>query len=301
MKKTTMLRNLLKEPGLLVIPCAYDCISARMAQSVGFRALFMTGHGIRESQLGLPDIGVATATEVVNITRNMVNSVNIPLMVDGDDGYGGALSAYRTTQEIIRVGAAGMFIDDQKHPTKGPSWGIQEVLPREEFLGKLGAVLEARDREDSDFIICARTDAAPVLGAEEMLARVKACVELGVDVVLPHSMESIIPKTAVSVKEVFKKYYKAMGAPNVFIWGSGPSSFIAKDYAEIGAKLWVPGNPIPVVSQTLINLYKGLYDTGTLDAFSPPGLPSRAYFNKLEGVESWNALEQKYVVAKGGY
>jgi methylisocitrate lyase len=296
MKKTTMLRNLLKEPGFLVIPCAYDCISARMAQAVGFRALFMTGHGIRESQLGLPDIGVATATEVVNITRNMVNSVNIPLIVDGDDGYGGALSAYRTTQEIIRAGAGGMFIDDQKHPTKGPSWGIQEVLPREEFLGKMGAVLEARDQEDRDFVICARTDSAPVLGADEMLARVKACVELGVDMVLPQSIESIIPKTSGSVKEAFKQYYKAMGAPNVFIWGSGPSSFIAKDYEEIGAKLWVPGNPIPVISQTLINLYKGLYDTGTLDTFSPPGLPNRAYFNKLEGVEFWNELEKKYVI-----
>jgi len=267
-----------------------------MAQSVGFKALFMTGHGIRESQLGLPDIGIATATEVVNITRNMVNSVNIPLIVDGDDGYGGALSAYRTTQEIIRVGAAGMFIDDQKHPTKGPSWGTQEVLPREEFLGKMRAVLEARDQEDRDFVICARTDSAPVLGAEEMLARVKACVELGVDMVLPQSIESIVPKTLGSVKEAFKQYYKAMGAPNVFIWGSGPSSFIAKDYEEIGAKLWVPGNPIPVISQTLINLYKGLYDTGTLDTFSPSGLPNRAYFNKLEGVEFWNELEKKYVM-----
>ena len=298
MKKTTMLRNVLKKPGLLVVPCAYDCISARMAQSVGFEVLFMTGHGIRESQLGLPDIGIATATEVVNIIRNMVNSVDIPLIVDADDGYGGALSAYRTTQETIRAGAAGMFIDDQKHPTKGPSWGIQEVLPRDEYLGKLGAVLEARDKEDKDFVICARTDAAPTLGAEEMLARVKACIELGVDMVLPQSMEYIVPKDKESAKEAFSKYYKAMGAPDVLIWGVGPSSFIAKDYEEIGAKLWVPGNPIPVVSQTLIDLYKGLKDTGTLKGFSPPGLPPRSYFSKLEGVEVWNELEKKYVMTE---
>jgi methylisocitrate lyase len=296
MKKTTMMRNILKKPGFLIIPCAYDCISARMAQSVGFEALFMTGHGIRESQIGLPDIGIATATEVVNITRNMVNSVKIPLMIDGDDGYGGALGAYRTTQEIIRAGAAGMFIDDQKHPTKGPSWGTQEVLSRDEYLGKMGAVLEARDQEDKDFVICARTDAAPVLGAEEMIARVKACVKLGVDIVLPQSIESLIPKSATNAKEIFKKYYKEMGAPEVLIWGVGPTSFTAKDYEDIGAKLWVPGNPIPVVSQTLINLYKGLRDTGTLDGFSPPGLPPRSYFNKLEGVEFWNELEKKYVI-----
>ena len=298
MKKTTKLRNVLKQPGLLVVPCAYDCISARMAQSVGFEVLFMTGHGIRESQLGLPDIGIATATEVVNIIRNMVNSVEIPLIVDADDGYGGALGAYRTTQEIIRAGAAGMFIDDQKHPTKGPSWGIQEVLPRDEYLGKLGAVMEARDKEDKDFVICARIDAAPVLGVEEMLVRAKSALELGVDMLLPQSIHRMKVKSAESAKEMFKRYYKAMGAPKVWIWGSGPEDFVAKDYEEIGAKLWVPGNPIPVVSQTLIDLYRSLKDTGTLKSFSPPGLPPRSYFNKLEGVEFWNELEKKYVMTE---
>lgn len=298
MKKTTMLRNVLKQPGLLVVPCAYDCISARMAQSVGFPVLFMTGHGIRESQLGLPDIGIATASEVVTIIRNMVNSIEVPLIVDADDGYGGALGAYRTTQEIIRAGAAGMFIDDQKHPTKGPSWGIQEVLPRDEYLGKLGAVLEARDKEDKDFLICARIDAAPTLGAEEMILRAEAALKLGADMLLPQSIQLIKSKSSESPKEAFRRYYKAMGAPEVWIWGTGPDNFTAKDYEEIGAKLWVPGNPIPVVSQTLIDLYRGLKDTGTLKGFSPPGLPGRSYFNKIEGVEFWNELEKKYVLTE---
>jgi methylisocitrate lyase len=118
MKKTKMLRKFLNGPGLKVIPCAYDCLSARMAESVGFKALFMTGYGIRDAQLGMPDFGIATATEVVNIVRNMVNSVDVPFIVDADDGYGGALAAYRTTRELIRAGAAGLFLDDQKHPTK---------------------------------------------------------------------------------------------------------------------------------------------------------------------------------------
>jgi len=293
-----MFREFLKQPGLLIVPCAYDCISAKMAQSVGFKALFMTGHGIREAQLGLPDIGLATATEVVDITRNMVNSVDIPLIVDGDDGYGGALSAYRTTQELIRVGAAGMFIDDQKHPTKGPSWGIQEVLPRNEYLGKVGAVLEARNKEDKDFFICARTDAAPTLGAEEMVARAKACMELGVDMILPQSINKLVTKSAKSAKETFKKYYKMMGAPDVPIWGTGPDTFTAEDYEEMGAKLWVPGNPIPIVSKVLIDLYRGLYDTRTLKGFSPHGAPSNDDLFKIEGVNFWNELEKKYVIIK---
>ena len=123
MKKTTMLRKLLKEPGLLIVPGAYDCLTARCAEAAGFKAVFQSGGGIRDSQLGMPDIGIATASEVVNCARYMANSVKIPLIVDADDGYGGALAAYRTTQELIRVGAAGMFIDDQKHPTKCPFYG----------------------------------------------------------------------------------------------------------------------------------------------------------------------------------
>jgi len=118
----------------------------------------------------------------------MVNSVNIPIIVDADDGYGGALAAYRTTQELIRIGAGGIFIDDQKHPTKCPFMGIQEVIPRDEFYGKMEAVLEARNKEDKDLIIVARIDAAATLGDEEMLARAKACVKLGVDVILPHGI-----------------------------------------------------------------------------------------------------------------
>jgi 2-methylisocitrate lyase-like PEP mutase family enzyme len=129
-----------------------------------------------------------------------------------------------------------------------------------------------------------------------MLARAKAALELGADMLLPQSMNRMKEKSTESAKEMFSRYYKAMGAPKVWIWGSGPDDFIAKDYEEIGAKLWVPGNPIPVVSQTLIDLYKGLKDTGTIKGFSPPGLPPRSYFNKLEGVEVWNELEKKYVM-----
>ena len=188
MKKTTVLRNLLNEPGLLLVPGAYDCITARCAELVGFKAVFQSGAGVRDSQLGMPDVGIATASEIVNCAKYMANAVKIPLIVDADDGYGGALAAYRTTTDLIRAGAAGMFLDDQKHPTKCPFLAVQEVLPREEFYGKIGAVLEARDKEDKDFIIIARIDAAATLGDDELVVRAKACLKLGVDVVLPHAI-----------------------------------------------------------------------------------------------------------------
>jgi len=269
-----------------------------MAESVGFKALFMTGYGIRDAELGMPDFGIATATEVVNIVRNLVNSVDIPFIVDADDGYGGALAAYRTTTELIRAGAAGMFLDDQKHPTKCPALGTQEVIPLDDYIGKLGAVMEARKKEDKDFFICARIDALRTLGVDELLARSKAALELGVDMLLPHGVQELPLKSGENIKDKIKQLYKKIGAPKVWIWGSGPEEFTAKDYEDIGAKMWVPGNPLPGVSKLLIDMYQGLYDTGSTKSFSPPGMPKAEYLNKLRRLDFWEGLEKKYVTKK---
>ena len=122
-------------------------------------------------------------------------------------------------------------------------------------------------KEDKDFFICARTDALRALGVDEMLARAKAAVELGVDMLLPQGIDTLTPKSGESVKDVMKKIYKKIGAPKVWIWGSGPEEFTVKDYEDVGAKMWVPGNPLPGVSKVLIDMYKGLYDTGSTKSF----------------------------------
>ena len=298
MKKTKMLRNFMNKPGLRVIPCAYDCMSARMAESVGFKALFMTGYGIRDAQLGMPDFGIATASEVVTIVRNLVNSVDVPFIVDADDGYGGALEAFLTSTELIRAGAGGMLIDDQKHPTKCPALAAQEVIAIDEYVGKLGAVMEAREKEDKDFFICARTDALRVNGVDDMLSRAKAAVAAGVDMLLPQGLETIPLKKGQTTKDVMKDIYSKMGAPKVWIWGSGPEEFTTKDYEDVGAKLWVPGNPLPGIAGTLINMYKGLYETGSTKSFFLKDMPADAYLNHLRRLDFWTDLEKKYVNAK---
>ena len=109
MKKTTMLRKLLNDPGVLIVPSAYDCLSAKIVETVGFKAIFMPTSMTGETQLGMPNIGLATASEVVNCAKYIADSVNIPLIVGADDGYGAALAAYRTTQEFIRAGIAGIL------------------------------------------------------------------------------------------------------------------------------------------------------------------------------------------------
>ena len=187
-------------------------------------------------------------------------------------------------------------MDDQKHPTKCPFMGIQEVLPRDEFYGKMKAVLEARDSLDKDFVIIGRIDAAATLGDEELLIRAQACVEMGIDVILPHA----IPPTSKfpeRTKETLKLLFKQIGAPEVLIWAMGPSTFTVKDYEDVGAKMWVPGPPTPAVSKMLFDVYQGLRDTGTLKSYNPSGTPTREYLDKLRGLGLWSELERKYVTS----
>ena len=294
MKKTSMLRKLLKKPGVVMIPAAYDSLSARIVEAVGFKALVMPPSMTDDFQLGLPPIGLATATEGVNCARYIANSVNIPIIMGGEDGYGGALASYRTTQEVIRAGAAGIFISDRKHLilARAPH-NLVEVLPRDEYLGKMGAVLEARNKVDKDFVIVARIDAGATLGDEEVIARAKACTELGVDVIFPHSVSPEL-KFDQKDKEKLGQFYKAMGAPEVMIWCLGPHGSTARDCEDIGAKLWVPpDSPMSAVKKTLFDVYREVYETGIYTA--SPGIPIRDDSNKLKGLEFWRELEKKYV------
>jgi 2-methylisocitrate lyase-like PEP mutase family enzyme len=294
MKKTTMLRKQLEEPGLLRVPCIYDCITARCAEAVGFKAVFMSGLVIRTAVFGVPDIGLATATEAVNIMRYIANSVNIPLIVDADDGYGNALAAYQLTQAIIGVGAAGLFIDDQTNPSYCPGilGPMPKVVSRDVYFGKISAVLEARNKLDKDFVVIARTDAGNSMGEEEVLARAKACVKLGADVILPMPILPTSKFFGKRTKETLKQLYKTIGAP---IWGGGPFDFTAKDYEEVGAKMMVNGGPVDACTKAALIYLQKFYDTGVIPTDVPPEGPSWDNYNKLKGLDFWANLEKKYV------
>ena len=297
MKKTTTLRNLLKEPGLQVIPCVQDCLTARCVEAVGFKAACMAGSSMFDTVLGLPNIGIASASEVINIMRYIANSINIPLMVMGDDGFGPMLAAYRTTQEVIRAGAAGMSISDRTPVVKTTAGHhVVEVLPRNEYLGKIGAVIDARNKEDKDFIVAARIDCAAKMGEEEVIARAKACLELGVDVIFPLSAPSE-PKPKEIGKENLKQFYKKIGAPEVMVWGMGPDNLIAQDYNDIGTKIWVNGRIDFIVAEAALDFYQKYHDTGTLPPqtfTSQPGKgPAADYLQKLRGKGPWSEIEKR--------
>jgi 2-methylisocitrate lyase-like PEP mutase family enzyme len=296
MKKTTMLRNLLHEPGLILVPCVCDCLTARCAEAVGFKSACLSGSSMYDTEFGLPNIGLVTATEVVNVVTYVAKSINIPLIVIADDGFGPMLSAYLTTQQLIRAGASGLYICDRKPSITRGQHGIGDVLPRDEFLGKMSAALEARDKEDKDCVIIARIDAGATMGDEEVFARAKACTELGVDVIFPNFHPSVSKDKEAAKKHLGELYRKA-GAPEVMIWGMGPDDFTAKDYADINTKLWVNARVDFIIAESILEFYQNFKDTGTLPmrtfAMQPGTGPAADYLQKLRGKDVWNEIVKR--------
>ena len=188
----TALRERLAEGAPLLLPGITDCITARIAQSVGFDACYLTGAGFANIQFGLPDVGLISMNEVVTQAARIVDGINIPVIVDADTGYGGPLAVMRTLHLLEKAGVAGMQIEDQADPKRCGHFDRKRLIDLEEMLIKIDAALKARRNED--FVLVARTDARGVDGLEEAISRGKAYAEAGADVVFieaPHSMEEI--------------------------------------------------------------------------------------------------------------
>ncbi len=188
--KGRMLRVLLQRPGVVVAPGVYDALSARICEMVGFEAVSHSGYGTAAATLGRPDIGLLDMTEMVRQVAVVARAVDVPVLGDADTGFGNAINAYRTVEEYIRAGAAGLFIEDQVLPKRCGHMRGKQVISTSEMLGKLKAAMDARDARDPDFVIMFRTDAIAVNGFEDALDRAKAAVDLGVDMVFVEALET---------------------------------------------------------------------------------------------------------------
>lgn len=176
-------RATLRNGGSLAVPGAYDVLSAKLIAEAGFDGVVVTGFGLSASLLGLPDTELYTMTENLSVVRNVVNAVDIPVMADGDTGYGNAINVMRTVREFEATGAASITIEDQVSPKRCPAVSDQtEILPLEEAIAKIRAAAAAR--QDPEFTIIARTDARE---PAEALRRSLAYAEAGADVIKPIS------------------------------------------------------------------------------------------------------------------
>lgn len=184
-KKNARLRELISQPGIVVAPGCHDGLTARLVQQNGFQVCYMGGNGTMASYLGIPDIGLGTATEMITRARYLAEILDIPLVCDADTGYGDVSSVVRTVREYEAAGVSGIHFEDQVMPKKCGSMGGVQVVPVEEICAKIKAALEAR--RDPNFMIIARTDCFNTLGIDEAIDRCKKFWDVGADMLMPEN------------------------------------------------------------------------------------------------------------------
>ena len=181
MEKRKKLRAALEGTGICIAPGAHDIWSAKLIEKAGFPAVYMTGYGVSASLLGLPDIGLISAEEMTSVARNMASAIDIPLIADADTGFGSVLNAVRVAGAYEAAGVAAIQIEDQVFPKRCGHMEGKELIPSEEMVAKIKAIVKCR--KDPDFLIIARTDARAVVGFEEAIKRAQLYKEAGADVI----------------------------------------------------------------------------------------------------------------------
>ena len=182
-------RSRLAKKELLVAPGVFDGISARIADQMGFEALYMTGYGTVASHLGLPDAGIASYTDMVGRVKVLTDAARTPLMADGDTGYGGLLNVQYTVRGYEAAGAVAIQLEDQEFPKKCGHMLGRRVVPIEDMVDKIKVAVASRD--SADFLIIARTDARTALGLDAALRRADAYAKAGADILFVESPESL--------------------------------------------------------------------------------------------------------------
>src|SRR6516162_1199530 len=178
---TQQLRKLLNGPEMLVAPFVYDCLQAKIAEQIGFQAVYMTGFGTAAAR-GFPDLGLLTMSEMVQNVRAIAHAVEVPVICDADTGYGNPVNVWRTVREYEEAGAAALHIEDQVWPKKCGFLAGKQVIPVEDMVPKVRAACDAR--RDRNFVIIARTDALAVNGWDDVVRRSHAYRQTLADVII---------------------------------------------------------------------------------------------------------------------
>ena len=257
MKKTTILRKLIQDRKTVVLPGVYDCLSAKLAEQAGFEAVLLTGAGIAASVLGFPDFGLISMTEVLNQTRNIVRSVNIPVFADCDTGYGNPVNVYRTIKEFESAGVAGLFIEDQAFPKRCGHFERKQVITKEEMCKKLEAAVDART--DPDLVIMARTDARAPLGLDEAIKRGVAYAGAGADMIFVEAPQAV---------EELRKIPPSMPVPTManMVEGGKTPLVPIPELEEMGFKfVSFSGSAQKIAIGAMKELFGVLKNTGRLD------------------------------------
>ena len=283
------LSSMIKSKKPLVIPGVYDAIGAKIAEKVGFDAMFQTGYGTSATLFGMPDYGFIGATETVDNARRISNAISVPLIVDSDTGYGNALSVWKLVKELEAAGAAGIFLEDQKWPKRCGHMQGKDVISQEEYTEKLGAAIDAR--ENKDFIIVARTDSRATEGLDKAIERGLQNKKTGADAVFIEA-----PKSLDEMKRIGKEI-KAPLVANMIEGGATPINS-AQTLSKIGFNIILyPLSVLFANTFATMNILQELKNAGTTSKYKQK-VVNFDQFNNLVELDKFKKMETNYKFSK---
>ncbi len=285
-RDTISLRERLEDTKkIIVLPGVFDALSARIAEQVGFDAMFQTGYGSSAALLGMPDFGFLNAGETLENARRIISAVKAPVLVDADTGYGNPLNVWRLVRDLENLGASGIFLEDQIWPKRCGHMAGKEVISKDDYMPKLRSALEAR--RSKDFIIVARTDARAPLGLEEAIERGKAYKKAGADVIFVEA-----PMTVQELKQVADEIDAPLVA-NMIEDGVTPT-LPAQELLKLGYRIAVfPLSALYSATYAMREVLTELKQTGATRRTKKMMVTFKD-FNRFVDLKKYMDLEKKY-------
>ena len=280
------LRELLAGDAAVVAPGAYDALSARLIEEAGFPAVYMTGFGTAASLLGRPDIGLVSASEMIDNARRISGCVSVPVIADADTGYGNPINVIRTVRDYERAGVAGIHLEDQVMPKRCGHMSGKMLVPVGDMTAKVHAAVAART--DPDFVIIARTDARAVEGIDAALERAARYLEAGADVLFVEA-----PEDEDEINLIARTF---AGVPLLFNWAEGgrtPPVGLTQ-LGELGFRIVIfPIGALLSAATAVRSFLAGLRRDGT-PAGLLTGLPTLNQFVDTLGMAEVRDLEARF-------
>jgi 2-methylisocitrate lyase-like PEP mutase family enzyme len=280
------LRALLEREKGVLVPGAPNALAARIIADLGFKAVYLTGAGLTNMHLGLPDLGFMDLTMVADHTMAIRGVVDLPLIVDADTGFGNAINVTHTVRTLEQAGASAIQLEDQHAPKRCGHFGGKELVPAEEMVSKISAAVDSRR---DGLVIIARTDACAVEGFEAAIDRASRYIEAGADVTFVEAVESIA-----DLREVPKR----LAVPQLLNMVLGGQTPIVdhKAAADMGFSIVLYANAaLQGAVQGMQTTLKALRDQGQLDEASVTSFEER---QRLVGKPAYDAMEARYATAR---
>ena len=281
--KADKLKSLLNQKGIVVMPGCYDALSAKLIEREGLNVGFMSGFAVSSTKLGMPDAGLISFSEMAEQVRNICNVTSIPIIFDGDTGYGNAVNVYRTVRGFADAGAAAVMIEDQKWPKKCGHTKGKDVVEADEANSRIKAAVDASKMNNKDILVMARTDAIATRGLDDAIKRMQKFSELGADILFVEAIKS---------KEDMKRVIKEVpGHHMINLIEDGETPLLEiNELEDIGFKIAVfpltlMSASVKTIQESLKNMKNKIYNTN-VSKFSD--------LRDIVGFNEYYDIEDKY-------